>query len=318
LSSFGEIDQEVRDHVVCSYTKGDANNTKYIDSWPPPLTAAKKIVFENVDLGYDTAEKMVIPNKPMYDITTFNLHNAEMFRATYAFGQLANSTCMNRTFLGPRISNFLRYLGYQCLGDGADANYMFVDFGPATMHGIGEASRQNLYVITPEYGPIGRLYTHATDLPLEPTKPIDAGIFRFCHSCHKCANACPPGVINQDKEPSWELAPVQGKPSWLHATGPKLFWSDSAGCTLYKAENGGCHVCWGNCTFTVNTGAMIHQIIKGTVSNSSVFNSFLYKMAESFGYGSSNQKAEDWWDKSLPVGGIDTTRVAFDGGYRHV
>jgi epoxyqueuosine reductase len=85
---------------------------------------------------------------------------------------------------------------------------------------------------------------------------------------------------------------------------------------MYINESGGCHQCWGTCTFNVNSGASIHEVIKGTVATTPLLNGFFFNMAENFGYGDSDQKAEDWWDLSLPVCGIDTSRVAYHGGYR--
>jgi len=77
---------------------------------------------------------------------------------------------------------------------------------------------------------------------------------------------------------------------------------------MYNTENQ-CLLCWGTCTFTVNTGAMVHQMVKSTITQTGLFNSFFAKMGETFGYGTSDQKAEDWWNQSEPVFGIDTTRA---------
>jgi len=94
------------------------------------------------------------------------------------------------------------YLGYQMCGGGSDNSIPFVEGASATLTGVGEVSRQGLYTLTLEYGTIGRLHNYTTDLPLAPTKPIDAGIYRFCRSCHKCANHCPSGSISQARQPS--------------------------------------------------------------------------------------------------------------------
>ncbi len=61
---------------------------------------------------------------------------------------------------------------------------------------------------------------------------------------------------------------------------------------------------------------MIHQVVKGIVPQTSLFNTFFAKMGDTFGYGPSNQKAEEWWEGNFPVLGVDTVRVAFDGGYK--
>ena len=51
---------------------------------------------------------------------------------------------------------------------------------------------------------------------------------------------------------------------------------------------------------------MVHELIRGTVSTTSLFNSFFYEMAEPFGYGRYDNP-ESWWDMNLPVFGVDTT-----------
>jgi reductive dehalogenase len=237
---------------------------------------------------------------------------------------------------GLHTYQFLQYLGYQFLGDGGDNGTPFIEGSAAALTGVGENSRQNMYTITPEYGNMGRIHNFLTDLPLAPSKPIDAGIWRFCHSCTKCAKLCPSQSLSYDSQPSYELPQIEGKPNLLHNPGTKMFWGNSALCTVFRNElgaksaltYGGATVnpelvsmctswCFGNCTFTQDQGAMIHAVIKGTIPTTGIFNGFLAKMSETFGYGvdTTNQAAEDWWDRSLPVFGVDTTRVALDNGY---
>ena len=118
-----------------------------------------------------------------------------------------------------------------------------------------------------------------------------------------------------DNQPSYEIPAIDGKAMIFHRPGPKAFWSNLAGCRLYANEEGNaCRQCWGVCTFTTNSKSMIHELVKGTISNTGVFNSFLFSMSKSFGYGLKDP--EEVWDVSLPVLAQDSTRVAWDGGYR--
>ncbi len=318
LVGFGEIGQHEREHVFFSHEKGGANSNSYIDKWPPPDTVARPIVYEDVDVGYETTSKLVLPTKQMYEISVSTQSSNELFRCTPAWGGMANRvTFAHQGGINGCCYNFLRALGYQEIGTiGNDARYLGSEGPGAILHGLGEASRQQLYVLTPEHGAPGRLYNVATDLPLEPSKPIDAGMYRFCHSCHKCANACPPGAISQDKEPSWERPVVNGKEAVWTVFGTKAFVQNGPLCSLYNSEAGDCKLCWGECTFTVNSSAMVHQIVQAEIATTGLFNGFLFNMAETFGYGSDSSKAEDWWSLSLPIYGIDSTRVAWDGGYR--
>ena len=114
---------------------------------------------------------------------------------------------------------------------------------------------------------------------------------------------------------------INGKLDTCHNAGTKEFWYDAPGCRVVQRETGHvqnqkCRICFGACTFTVDQGAMIHQVIKSTIPTVSLFNGFFAKMGDVFGYGQNDQKAEDWWNGSFPVLGFDTCRVAYDGGYR--
>jgi epoxyqueuosine reductase len=318
LLGFLEVGENERKHVFLSVGE-KANETTWIDSWPPPPTAARPIVYEDVDKAYSTTTKLVVPNKQLWEVSVSCQGANELWRtAPTPLANLANSnTFANVGNLNASTYGFLRMLGYQQIAIiGNDGLYLDGGGPPAIMSGVGEASRQKLYTLTPEYGAPGRLYSIGTDLPLEPSKPIDAGMYRFCHSCHKCADHCPPGVISQAKDSSWELPQTAGKETIYSVKGTKAFYSDFCMCNIYTSEAGGCKLCWANCTFTVNHGSMAHQLVKSTIANTSIFNSFFYKMGESFGYGNGVDKAETWWDQNLPVLGQDFNAVSSTGGYR--
>ena len=346
LCGFGELAGRTKNQVISNNHKGPIIGytrpaTSLADNVPMPSATCKQIVFEDVDQGYEGPTKYVVPNKSMYYISNLGPGNVDRGREGPSCQQQGETEDTSQPTLRVSVYNFLHFMGYQFLGAGGDDGTPFIEGAAAALTGVGEMSRQNNYMLTPEYGPIGRLHNFLTDLPIAPSKPIDAGMFRFCHSCHKCANACPVDAISQDSEPSWDLPPIEGKPNLTHNPGTKAFWANGASCCMYWREIGflnpalyskatgnapelnaglatGCFRCFGNCTFTQDTGAMVHQVVKGTIANVSVFNGFFFHMAESFGYGVdlSNQAAEDWWDKSYPIFGIDTTRVAFDGGYK--
>lgn len=333
LVGFGELTGDVKSKVISANHKGPTSGftrpaTGLSDNAPIGNSAAPVILFEDVDQGYigtyngNAGGKYVVPNKSMYYISMFNPGNPDRGRGGPSCSQQGATQDTAAPAVYVSTYNFLRYLGYQWLGQDSDDGTPFLENAAAVLTGVGEAARQNLYTLTPEYGNMGRIHNNLTDLPLAPTKPIDAGMFRFCHSCHKCANFCPPGSITQDKEPSWELPQIDNsttgvKTNYLHNPGTKAFWNNTASCMLYFRESYACFQCWGNCTFTTNQGAMAHMLVRSIIPNFSLLNGFFYKMGEAFGYGDdvTNQKAEDWWNYSLPVFGTDTTRVAFDGGY---
>ncbi len=334
-----EMTQEEKDHVIFK-NSDKANGEQYINAWPPPDTAARPIVFENTPDGqpYSTTTKLVIPNNVALNEVSLTMGGAnEAWRmAPTPVGSFANGNTFNNVAnCHASTFSFLKYLGYFQIGIiGNDATYLGAEGSAAILSGLGEASRQQLYTLTPEKGAPGRLYTIATDLPMEPSKPIDAGLYRFCHACHKCADHCPPGAISQEKEPTFErdaatagsrdpgsaeVAGYAGKTARWTVAGTKAFITDGPLCRQFGIDTGRCLVCWAECTFTTNRGSMIHQVIRGTISNFSGLNGFAYRMGENFGYGAwprtDEDKVNNFFNLELPVLGHDSTICAHDGGY---
>jgi hypothetical protein len=62
------------------------------------------------------------------------------------------------------------------------------------------------------------------------------------------------------------------------------------------------------CPFAKRSDAFIHELVKGTVATTSVFNPFMRAMDDAFGYGEPQKRLQDgFWDLELPIMGIDTT-----------
>ena len=168
----------------------------------------KAIIFEDVDEAYETEKRRVIPNKAQWVIVFSVQMSEEQIKlmiessptplASAATG-LAYARARN---ILERLQNFLHLLGYQGL---MGTWYNGLGIAPAlgVMAGLGELGRTNR-IISPVYGPLQRVFKVITDLPLAPTKPIDAGIMEFCRTCKKCAEACPSGALSMEPEPSWE------------------------------------------------------------------------------------------------------------------
>jgi reductive dehalogenase len=154
-----------------------------------------------------------------------------------------------------------------------------------------------------------------TDLPLAPTKPIDFGGYRFCHSCRKCAESCPSNALKTDDEPSWDVTPATGdvKPELFNNPGIKTWYFDHFKCNKYwKETDTYCGICQGICVFSKEGDASIHDVVKAMISSTSMFNGFFYNMDEFFGYGvAPEERATDWWDTCLPVNGIDYSDDVF-------
>jgi len=236
--------------------------------------------------------------------------------STYAKSNSASCNNMHEVIIN-RVENFVRALGGWTAWGLAGHQNAETNFAAALcLTGIAENSRNGCYVLTPEVGPNHIPTSFMTNMPIAPTKPIDAGMWKFCHTCHKCAKACPSGCISDDNQPSWEI-PLQksGKARVFNNPGLKHFWADMPECVYYYqggTGQSGCWTCYANCTFSEDRASMIHDMVRGTVATTSLFNGFFYRMSEPFGYGM-YEDCDIWWDMGLPAFGYDTTIGAAKG-----
>jgi ferredoxin len=70
---------------------------------------------------------------------------------------------------------------------------------------------------------------------------------------------------------------------------------------------GGCDNCQNVCPFSSLDKASIHQVVKATISNTSIFNGFFFAMDDVMDYGGFVHTAEDWWNRDLSKYPYDTT-----------
>lgn len=261
------------------------------------------IEFEDVDEGYETEEKRVIPNKARWVIVYTIQMSEEMMRlAPTPVGNVSHSIGYGRAaFLQPMAQDFLRALGYQGLGE-AKINALAPAPAFGVLAGLGELGRFNR-LITPEYGPGVRVHKMITDLPLEPTKPIDAGIQEFCKTCKICAESCPSDSISMEDEPFWEV------PGEWSSPGHKTWYEDAVSCYEYwqTGPSTGCGICFGVCPYLKKDETLVHGLVKATSATTGLFNGFFRNMDEAFGYG--NRDPEAWWTIDMPEYGIDTQRT---------
>jgi epoxyqueuosine reductase len=276
----------------------------------------KKYVFEDVAVGYEGTDKLVYPtNVPLYEFAWTHPLSKEMFRTTPSALMSAGNSLRysNMSIMQPRIQQFARSLGYTVYGYTQPVCGTIPTEAAATLTGLGEGGRNNGVFISPEYGSTVGLFGVLTDLPLAPTPPVDAGIWRFCHTCMKCANACPYDLISHEKEPTWEIPQIYGKPDNTHIPGKKQFWINGIDCWTLKATMGNCGTCMATCTFNTSGGA-IHDVVKATLATTSMFNASLSKADSFFGYGLHDDK-EAWWSMSQPTYGFDTAKITQGKNY---
>lgn len=261
----------------------------------------KRLDFEDVAEGYETDDRRVLPQKARWVIVyTIQMSNETFKRAPTVLGSQASmSGYARQTVIQAQLQEFLRALGYHGYGE-SSTNALGLALAFGVMAGLGELSRLNR-LITPEYGPMVRVFKHVTDLPLAPTKPIDAGIMQFCRRCKKCAEVCVPGALSYETEPSWEVRGGWNNP------GHEAYFEDAVLCRQYWYEVGtGCGVCFSACPYAKEDKASIHKIVMATSAATPIFDGVFKSMDDLF--YEYEKSPEQWWKTDLPELGIDTTR----------
>ncbi|MBW1805884.1 MAG: reductive dehalogenase [Deltaproteobacteria bacterium] len=270
----------------------------------------KALEFENVEQAYETEKKRVIPDRARWVIVFSVQLSEELIKRRDGFSPTAFSSSTTGDAYGrarnilDRFQNFIHILGYQGLM-GTWFNGLGIAPAFGVMAGLGELSRLNR-MISPEYGPLQRLFKIVTDLPLAPTKPIDAGIMRFCRTCKVCAEKCPANVLSLETEPSWEVVGPWNNP------GHRTWYENSVACrTWWAVSTAGCSTCFAVCPFSKKDRSFMHKIVKATISVNPVMpglvNGLITQMDEIFGY-QKERELESWWNLNMPTHGVDNTR----------
>lgn len=264
--------------------------------------------FENVDKGYadKKTNTLVLPDKDLWAICSLIPQSSWMQRYTRRMSWACSNTAAysQTNIYSNRLNIFLRGLGYQHYGGGAGEVGRLVGFG--VMSGLAEYGRAGI-MVNPQFGTNFRtVLVTITDLPLAVTKPIDAGITRFCRSCKKCGEMCPSAAISMDDEPSWG-----GDAAW-QARGIKGWYQDGKKCYSYML--GGepdCSRCQKVCPFTKYDHAVMHDLVKMSIAKAPALHGLIRKMDDVFGYGKEPDLTKTPWDMDpmdIPLFGLDSSR----------
>jgi reductive dehalogenase len=182
--------------------------------------------------------------------------------------------------LSPSMAKFISCLGYTAIACGNDTT---LSIPLAVDAGLGQLGRLGT-LITPEFGPRVRLCKVLTDLPLEPTRPIDFGVTEFCETCRKCAEYCPSQAILYGKRTARQRTP---------STSPGLLkWPfDGERCLQFWYKNGAktdkgmyhidCYTCINVCPFNKKPG-IGHNIVRWFIRHVPQLNGLM-------------RKADDWF-----------------------
>jgi reductive dehalogenase len=268
----------------------------------------KEMVIADVDQPAEEEKRRIIPKKARWVIVyTVQMSQETLKRAPTVLGAQTTSLTytLNRS-IQLRLQTFLLSLGYMALGE-SSTNALGIAPAFAVMAGLGELSRYNR-LLTPEYGPMVRVFKLVTDLPLAPTKPIDAGLFAFCKVCKKCADACPSKALSFDTEPTWQVRGGWNNP------GHKAFFEDSVKCRSYWYEVGtNCGICFAACPFATKDKAVLHQI-RNVMTSTAPGLGGIARTLDDILYGAPDasgkpiKEPNSWWSLDLPEYGINTTQ----------
>ena len=246
----------------------------------------RPIVFEDAVEGYETDEKVVIPNSHKYVIAiAVPMEFIENSYAPTTIEVTSNMGYSRMHVTAGSLAEFIRGLGYHAIPMGNDTA---ISVPIAIQAGLGHVGR-NGRLITWERGPLVRLCKIFTDLPLAQSPQAPAGIIEFCEVCKKCAKHCPSGSISDG------LRTYEG-PTEANQNGSYKWYTNEETCFDYWHEVGtGCSICFRSCSFTKKQG-LLHNMAKWFIKNLPVFNPFIVMMDDLIGYGKMSDP-KTYWDK---------------------
>ena len=247
-------------------------------------TDDRPIVFEEVEEGYVTDEKVVIPDSHRWVIAiTVPMEVEEVMYAPTALTPVARMGYSRMPIVAGSLAEFIRGLGYHAIPSGNDTA---ISVPIAIQAGLGHVGRHGR-LITWNEGPMVRIAKIFTDMPLAPSPMTPEGIIEYCEVCEKCAKHCPSQSI--------PLGPRTYE-GFTEANNPGVLrWFCNADtCYEYWREIGtGCSVCFRVCSFTKERGVS-HSIIKWFIRNVPQLNRFFVWSDDVLGYGKMKDPKEYW------------------------
>ncbi|HVK37269.1 MAG TPA: reductive dehalogenase domain-containing protein [Candidatus Kapabacteria bacterium] len=151
----------------------------------------------------------------------------ECMRIYYSLGQVVID-----------LADHIRSLGYSCEVEHpvGDSNLLHIPIGLKA--GFGELGRHGS-IIHPKLGPLFRMGSVATSIPMEIDHPIDAGIARFCDTCRACRIYCPADAVPDERSPE----------AGRDHLGNDRYVVDTGRCFPYFAKHYYCSACLPVCVY---------------------------------------------------------------------
>jgi epoxyqueuosine reductase QueG len=137
-----------------------------------------------------------------------------------------------------QLAAYIRSLGWACRVEHpiGDSDILHVPIGLKA--GFGELGRHGS-IIHPTLGPLFRMGSVITSMPLTIDHPIDAGIAKFCDTCRACRKYCPADAIPDERSPE------AGKDHLGH----DRYVVDTGRCFPYFARHYYCSACLPVCVY---------------------------------------------------------------------
>jgi ferredoxin len=137
-----------------------------------------------------------------------------------------------------RLAEYIRSLGYECVVEHPIGDSSLLHIPIALKAGFGELGRHGS-VIHPKLGPLFRMGSVATSIPMATDSPVDAGIAAFCDNCRACRIYCPADAVPDHRSPE------AGKDH----LGNDRYVVDTGLCFPFFASNYYCSACLPVCVY---------------------------------------------------------------------
>jgi len=137
-----------------------------------------------------------------------------------------------------QLAAHIRSLGWPCRVEHpiGDSDLLHVPIGLKA--GFGELGRHGS-IINPKLGPLFRMGSVATSMPLAIDHPLDAGIAKFCDACQACRKFCPADAIPDRRSPE----------AGRDHLGNDRYMVDTGRCFPYFAKHSYCSICLPVCAY---------------------------------------------------------------------
>lgn len=224
-----------------------------------------------------------LPAEMKYVIVCGMEMDYEAFRRSPTHVEWAETTATysREKFTVMHLAEFINRLGYRAWPFGSGGPVIGIPL--AVDAGLGELGRNGL-LITPEFGPRQRICGVITDMPLQPDKPIDFGVRKFCEKCGICAEQCP-GKALQSGPPTAEAK----------------FNTTNAGVLKWPVEGEACLKFWnangcvcGNCVHYCPYNKPKSVMHRAAALAAPTMGSLWVRMEKIFGY-SETKSVKTWW-----------------------